>query len=122
MLKLSIDAWAESLAAERMAAEADQAVGTWWKRIRRHAADPPPTATATTVEASRVVLRETARMIGAHLRRNGLTSDQLVPALQDAMQRASRSTRVHRLALSELVEDAVRWGIEGYYRDRLSRH
>lgn len=104
MLAFAVAAWQQSLAAERAArSPAPRPESTW--RAPEH-----PIA----IQASRVLIRETMRMMGLHLRRMGVRPEHFVPMLRDVIRRAS-GQRVAGPEFTRLVRDAVTWGIEGYY-------
>jgi hypothetical protein len=114
MLNLGIEAWQENRTEERKAFRRMQVTaGGWWGHKR---AEAQHDLVLAGLRASRVLLRETVRLMGAHLRRAGLRPEDLVPALHDVLQRASSKAHVaDGPDLVELVRDAVTWGIEGYY-------
>jgi hypothetical protein len=117
MLKLGVEAWHDSLKRERASlSRMDLAGGRWWGR-RRVVAEHHRTLAG--LGASRVVLRASVRVMGAHLRRDGLRPEQLVPALHDALGRVSRGIHIAvNPEFTQLARDVVTWGIEGYYDGR----
>ena len=112
MLEFAVTAWHQRLAVER---------ATRSGLPRPESARRAPECDRTTydrysiaIQASRVLIRETARMMGAHLRRTGVRPEHFVPMLRDAIHRASEDG-VAAPEFTRLVRDVVTWGIEGYY-------
>jgi hypothetical protein len=112
MLALAVAAWQQRLAAERAIRSPVPAPESTGRARERDgtAHDRSPIA----IQASLVLIRETMRTIGTHLRRAGVRPEHFVPMLRAAIHRAAEQ-RAAGPEFTRLARDAVTWGIEGYY-------
>lgn len=111
MLAFAVAAWHQNRAAERVAeAGVPRPFGGWLAPEY----DATHDRDANAIQASRVLIRETMRMVGAHLWRMGVHPEHFVPMLRDAIRHASEETMAGPES-TRLLRDAVTRGIEGYY-------
>jgi hypothetical protein len=116
MLRTGLATWEQSDTAGRAACRPrEERTGAWTDHAKALAGDDRLLAP---VDGGYVVLRETMRMLGAHLRRDRVSPEGLVPIIRRVVGERLRALDTCDRSESEAVlRDAVTWGIQGYYAD-----
>lgn len=112
MLAFSVAAWHQSLTVDRATRSPVPPPESTWRAPERDGTAHDRGSIA--IQESRVLIRETMRMMGVHLRRTGVRPEHFVPMLRGAIHRTAEQ-RVAGPEFTRLARDAVTWGIEGYY-------